>query len=58
MPLETGVIGSLLFQMIGYELKVYCGMVNTLTIINNAKYAIKKQMCACVKKGTLRRDFH
>ena len=52
MPLETGVICSLLFQMIGYEfqlitqikiylslilsIKVYCGMVITLTIKNNA----------------------
>ena len=52
MPLDTGVICSLLFLMIGYELqlitqvknyltlilsiKVYCGMVNTLTIKNNA----------------------
>ena len=52
MSLETGVIYSLLFQMIGYEfqlitqikmylslilsIKVYCGMVNTLTIKNNA----------------------
>ena len=51
MSLETGVICSLLFQMIGYEfqlitqikmylslilsIKVYCGMVNTLTIKNN-----------------------
>ena len=52
MPLDTGVICSLLFLMIGYEfqlitqikmyltlilsIKVYCGMVNTLTIKNNA----------------------
>ena len=54
MSLETGVICSLLFQMIGYEfqlitqikmylslidllsIKVYCGMVNTLTIKHNA----------------------
>ena len=52
MPLDTGVICSLLFLMIGYELqlitqvkmyltlilsiKVFCGMVNTLTIKNNA----------------------
>ena len=52
MSLETGVICSLLFQMIGYEfqlitqikmylslilsIKVYRGMVNTLTIKNNA----------------------
>ena len=52
MPLETGVFCSLLFQMIGHEfqlitrikmylslilsIKVYCGMVNTLPIKNNA----------------------
>ena len=52
MQLETGVICSLLFPMIGYEfqliaqikmyvslllsIKVYCGMVNTLTTKNNA----------------------
>ena len=52
MPCETAVICSLLFQMIGYEFQlinqikmylslilsitVYCGMVNTLTIENNA----------------------
>ena len=52
MSLETDVICSLLFQMIGYEfqfitqikmylslilsIKVYCGMVNTLTIKVNA----------------------
>ena len=52
MPLDTGVIYSLLFLMIGYELqlitqikmyltlilsiKVYCGMANTVTIKNNA----------------------
>ena len=52
MPLETDVICSLLFQMIGYKfqlitqikmylslilsINVYCGMVNTLTIKNNA----------------------
>ena len=51
MPLETGVICSLVFQMISYEFQlitqikmylsllsitVYSGMVNTLTIKNNA----------------------
>ena len=58
MPLETGIICSLIFQAIDYEfqlitqikmylslilsIKVYRGMVNTLTIKNNALYAIKK----------------
>ena len=61
MSLETGVICSILFQMLGYEfqlitqikmylslilsIKVYCGMVNTLTIKINAKYAIKTNVC-------------